>query len=220
LIYRNIIFKELDNEEQEVGYEGDMQIRGFQGKMSDLLLFFFNCLTNRVSGLCAQDQTTMITWPPTAAENTTHSLPEQGRSELYLPSVSISRLQPAHGETQETQETTSYNYSDASSIGRFPSFSFSLHSLTSLAALAKSGSGSRKATILVAALEVEGPDTITIKKGRDAGKQISLLKMILGDDNGTVCKLTAWRDVADVWGGNTTSLAVKRGDVCFIESML
>jgi len=29
----------------------------------------------------------------------------------------------------------------------------------------------------------------------------------------------AWRDVADVWGGNTISPAVKRGDICLIESM-
>jgi hypothetical protein len=74
-------------------------------------------------------------------------------------------------------------------------------------------------TILVAALEVEGPDTITIKKGADAGKQISLLKMILGDEDGNVCKLAAWRDIADHWGGSATYPAVKRGDICFIESM-
>jgi hypothetical protein len=74
-------------------------------------------------------------------------------------------------------------------------------------------------TILVAALEVEGPDTITIKKGADAGKQISLLKMILGDEDGNVCKLAAWRDIADHWGGSTIYPAVKRGDICFIESM-
>lgn len=71
---------------------------------------------------------------------------------------------------------------------------------------------------MVAALEVEGPDTITIKKGADAGKQVSLLKMILGDEEGAVCKLTAWRHIADVWGGNDDSPAVKRGDILFIES--
>jgi hypothetical protein len=72
---------------------------------------------------------------------------------------------------------------------------------------------------LVAALEVEGPDSITVKKGADAGKQISLLKMILGDEYGNVCKLTAWRDIADEWGGYATSPGVKRGDICLIESM-
>jgi hypothetical protein len=73
---------------------------------------------------------------------------------------------------------------------------------------------------LAAVLEVDGPDTITIKNGADAGKQIPLLKMILGDEEGNVCKLAAWQDIADVWGGNTTYPAVKRGDICYIESTL
>ena len=125
-------------------------------------------------------------------------------------------------ETQESEETMTYNYSDASSIGRFPSFNFSPHSLTSLSTLSvlsKSGRGSRKVAILVAVLEVDGPDTITIKNGAEAGKQISMLKMILGDEEGNVSKLVAWRDIADVWGGNTAYPAVKRGDICYIESM-
>lgn len=78
----------------------------------------------------------------------------------------------------------------------------------------------RKINILVAVLEVEGPDTITIRKGADAGKQVSLLKLILGDEEGGVCKLTAWREVADLWGRNEDLPAVKRGDIVSIESML
>lgn len=84
--------------------------------------------------------------------------------------------------------------------------------------MSKGGKGSRKVAILAAVLEVEGPDTITIKQGKDAGKQVSLLKMILGDEDGNVCKLTAWREIADAWGGNVASPAVKRGDILFIES--
>ena len=113
-----------------------------------------------------------------------------------------------------------YNYSDASSIGRFPSFNFSPHSLTSLSTLSvlsKSGRGSRKVAILVAVLEVDGPDTITIKNGAEAGKQISMLKMILGDEEGNVSKLVACRDITDVWGGNTAYPAVKRGDICYVS---
>jgi hypothetical protein len=72
---------------------------------------------------------------------------------------------------------------------------------------------------LAAVLEVEGPDTITIKKGMDTEKHISLLKMIFGDEEGDVCKLTAWRDVADSWGGYLTAPAVKKGDICFVASM-
>ena len=45
----------------------------------------------------------------------------------------------------------------------------------------------------MAVLEVDGPDVIKIGKGPETGKEIGLLKMILGDEDGAVCKLTAWR---------------------------
>lgn len=122
-------------------------------------------------------------------------------------------------QTQETQDTTSFNYSDASSIARFPAFQFSLHSLTPLSALSN-GAGSRRVSVLLAVLEVEGPNTIRIKRGADAGKQVSILKMILGDQDGMVCKLTAWREVAEAWGGAGHSLAVKRGDVVFVDNVM
>lgn len=72
--------------------------------------------------------------------------------------------------------------------------------------------------MLVAVLEVEGPDTIRLKNGKDAGKEVSILKILAGDENGGVSKLTAWRDIADVWGGNRASAAIKRGDVVHITS--
>jgi len=68
--------------------------------------------------------------------------------------------------------------------------------------------------VLLAAIEVEGPDAVRIKKGSDAGKEVSVLKMILGDEESSVCKLTAWRDVADSWG----ALGIKRGDIVYLES--
>lgn len=122
----------------------------------------------------------------------------------------------------ETQESQSFgNYSDASSIGRFPAYHFSLHSITSLSQLSASGfKGSRKINVLLAVLEVEGPDTIRIKKGVDAGREVSILKLILGDDAGQMCKLTAWRDVAENWVGSVKSIGTKRGDVVHIESRL
>ena len=67
---------------------------------------------------------------------------------------------------------------------------------------------------------MEGPDTIRIKQGKDAGNEVSLLKMILGDEDGNVCKLTAWREIADAWGGNGAAPGVKRGDIVYIESTL
>ena len=157
----------------------------------------------------------MITWPPTTVEITTDINANTNRH--ILASDSSSDVDPS---LQETQETISYNYSDASSIGRFPAFTFNLHSITSLSALVSTGVNEpRKINVLVATLEVEGPDTITIKKGRDAGKQVSILKLILGDDLGNIAKLTAWREVADAWGGNTSSAAVKRGDIIYLQGM-
>ena len=68
-------------------------------------------------------------------------------------------------------------------------------------------------------LEVEGPDTIRIKKGVDAGKEVTVLKLILGDEEGCVCKLTAWREIAEDWGGIGDAVGVKRGDVLYVASM-
>ncbi|KAG8218042.1 hypothetical protein J3R82DRAFT_6255 [Butyriboletus roseoflavus] len=104
---------------------------------------------------------------------------------------------------------------------RFPNFQFSLHKVTPLSSLciaAKSGSGSRKVNMLLAALEVQGPDTVRVKKGPDAGREISILKLVLGDEQGSVCKLTAWRDTADAWGGVGPSPGLKRGDILYFES--
>ncbi|TFY56678.1 hypothetical protein EVJ58_g7489 [Rhodofomes roseus] len=138
-------------------------------------------------------------------------------------------------ETQETQGSGSYEYSDASSVGRFPSFHFSIHTLTGLSQLAayaqaemqRAGAagrkGSRKVSLLVAVLEVEGPDTIRIKKGPETGKEVYLLKLILGDEDGCVCKLTAWRETAETWGGAdpaVTASSVKRGDIVLLEDVL
>lgn len=150
------------------------------------------------------------------------------------PTAIISRRQ---FETQETQETGSFDYSDASSINRFPAFQFSLHILTPLSSLRelqrrgpsleqaytseKHGLATTKLNVLAAVLEVEGPDNIRVKKGFDAGKDVSLLKLIIADEDGAVCKLTAWREVAESWGGSlTTDDAVKRGDIALFESKL
>ena len=45
--------------------------------------------------------------------------------------------------------------------------------------------------------------------------------MIVGDEEGKVAKLIAWREVAEMWGGILEgSIAVKRGDVILLEGML
>jgi len=195
LLYQNVIFTDSQEPEPDDGDDDSgLCLTGLRGS------------ANRTTG------TTFVTWPPTPAANTT------GAPSFLRPSGSL--LQG----TYQTQETgTSFEYSDASSIARFPNFQFSLHKLTPLSSLyaaAKSGRGSRKVNMLLAALEVQGPDTVRVKQGPDAGQQVSILKLILGDDQGSVCKMTAWRDTADAWAGLGPSPGLTRGDVLYFESTL
>ncbi|KAF8547910.1 hypothetical protein OG21DRAFT_1479362 [Imleria badia] len=111
-------------------------------------------------------------------------------------------LRPSGSLPQRTYETletgTSIEYSDASSIAS----PRPLHKVTLLSSLyiaAKSGRGSRKVNILLADLEVHGPDAILVKKC-------------------SVCKLIAWRDIADAWDGLGPSPGLKRGDIVYFES--
>ncbi|TFK70064.1 hypothetical protein BDN72DRAFT_819325 [Pluteus cervinus] len=167
----------------------------------------------------AGEHTTLITWDPTQAEQSRVNV--TGPSFLR-DSVEVSGIQSQEKslENDETQ-LESCNYSDASSIARFPTFHFDLHALTGLGDLEKiTGKVSRKVNILLAVLEVEGPDTIRIKKGADAGKEVYILKTILGDEEGRMCKLTAWRDIAELWGGAGAAVGVKRGDVVFLEDVM
>ncbi|KAF8971855.1 hypothetical protein BDZ97DRAFT_1150617 [Flammula alnicola] len=191
------------------------------------------------------EQTTLISWPATGRQDDTSALEKDDSRESYAgPSFLLDASSKAasdiqlevspDSERQETQgvesqfletqalESQSFgNYSDASSIARFPSFHFNMHTLTSLTRLSGSKfNGSRKINVLLAVLEVEGPDVIRIKKGAGAGKEISILKMILSDEEGTVSKLTAWREVAEEWGGAGEAVAAKRGDIVFIENIM
>jgi hypothetical protein len=109
--------------------------------------------------------------------------------------------------------TTSYVYSDTSSIARFPNFQFSLGTLSELA------SAQGKTCLLLAVLEVEGPDEVTVRRGPDAGRVVSVLRLIVGDEASTIRKLTAWREVAEAWGGATQdTVGIRCGDVVYFES--
>ncbi|KAI9061675.1 hypothetical protein FKP32DRAFT_1686963 [Trametes sanguinea] len=175
-----------------------------------------------------EGQTTLITWAPT-----TQGPDETSRSRAEVtflrPSVTISYFR-SQKETQESQETDSFNESNASSIAQFPAFHFSLHALTPLDTLISQAQAARakgmpkaslKVCVLAAVLEVDGPDTIRIKKGADAGKEVSLLKLILGDESGGICKLAAWREIAEDWAGLNPELSapsVKKGDIVLLET--
>ena len=123
-----------------------------------------------------------------------------------------------HLETQQedhliTTATSSYAYSDTSSIARFPNFRFSLGTLSVLA------SAQGKTCLLLAVLEVDGPDDVTVRRGPDAGHVVSVLRLIVGDEASTIRKLTAWREVATTWGGATQdAVGIRCGDVVYFES--
>ncbi|KAH9859021.1 hypothetical protein C2E23DRAFT_864776 [Lenzites betulinus] len=181
----------------------------------------------------ADGQTTIITWPLTTQATQDRSR-TRGDITFLRASASPSHLH-SQMETQETQETNSYDYSDASSIAQFPAFHFSLHSLTPLGTLIEQAHAARsssrvpprktslKVSVLAAVLEVDGPDTIRIKKGPDAGKEISLLKLILGDESGGICKLAAWRETAEDWAGlnpDVPAPGLKKGDIVLLGNVL
>ena len=138
----------------------------------------------------------------------------EGRSEFasrLLLDASTSHMQ-SPWQNLETQDRDSY-YSDTSSIARFPEFQFSLSALSALA------SANGKVCLLLAVLEVDGPDDVTVRRGPDTGHVISVLRLILGDETSTICKLTAWREVAETWGGATqAAVGMRRGDVVYFES--
>jgi hypothetical protein len=128
--------------------------------------------------------------------------------------VSLSLWQHNNLETQLSAiTTTSYVYSDTSSIARFPNFQFSLGTLSELA------SAQGKTCLLLAVLEVDGPDEVTVRRGPDAGRVVSVLRLIVGDEASTIRKLTAWREVAEAWGGATQdTVGIRCGDVVYFES--
>ncbi|KAH9032044.1 hypothetical protein EDB85DRAFT_1865347 [Lactarius pseudohatsudake] len=113
---------------------------------------------------------------------------------------------------QDLETQDSYCYSDTSSIARFPEFQFSLSALSALA------SANGNVCLLLTVLEVDGPDDVTIRRGPDTGRVISVLRLILGDETSTICKLTAWREIAETWGGATQAVGMRRGDVVYFES--
>ncbi|KAJ7499685.1 hypothetical protein FB451DRAFT_1206199 [Mycena latifolia] len=168
-----------------------------------------------------QEAGTFITWPPTAQGDDSNSQEDRSIPSFLNVSKSLAQTDARLDSQFQTQDTQSYNYSDASSIARFPAFHFSLNALASLTSLARSRvKGTTKVTLLLAVLEVDGPDSFHFKKGKDAGKESFVLKMILGDEDGNVCKLTAWREVAQDWGGAGDEIGAKRGDIILLTDVM
>jgi hypothetical protein len=156
------------------------------------------------------DKTTLLTW-------TAMTQPE-GRSEAMnsLPLFASTTRLSIQNNNLETQDfSTGASYSEASSsIAWFPDFQFSPSALSVLA------SARGKVCLLLSVLEVDGPDEVTVRRGPDAGRVVSVLRLIVGDEASTIRKLTAWREIAETWGGATQAEGMRRGDVVYFESAL
>ncbi|KAH8836104.1 hypothetical protein DL96DRAFT_108675 [Flagelloscypha sp. PMI_526] len=197
-LYQNVIFDETEVSE-------DLEDEDSQG--------------SSVSNV--SDETSFISWPPTYPKAPKPVVQDTSKSFLLNDSSDfMSKSAFTDMETQyETQYTDSNISSGDPSISHFPQFHFALSELTPLGRLVR-GSDLRGVSVLLAVLEVDGPETITIKNGKDAGKEVALLKMILGDEESKICKLTAWREVAEAWGGLLEeNVAVKRGDVILLQNI-
>ncbi|KAF8461445.1 hypothetical protein JB92DRAFT_2839104 [Gautieria morchelliformis] len=154
-----------------------------------------------------------------AAELSTH----EKSGEYILSEENLVHTHDTYGTDDTGDETTIL--SEGSSISHFPTFNFSLNTLSSLSSIVHarkpgSGSVSSKVTLLLGVLEVEGPSYVNVKTGHYAGSEVALLKLIVGDEQATMCKLIAWRDTAELWGGMDDDGGLKRGDIVLFENIM
>ena len=101
------------------------------------------------------------------------------------------------------------------SITRLPSFHIPINRLSSIESVMRienSAHLTRKVCLLVAVLEMEGPNVVRVKKGPDAGKEIAVLTLMVGDEDGKIAKITVWRERAEEW-----SETVRKGDVVYMR---
>ncbi|KAG8702086.1 hypothetical protein FRC09_004963 [Ceratobasidium sp. 395] len=158
----------------------------------------------------SQSQTqTQKTQPETHQTNPGDSLTSNSTASTVLEQPTFIRTFPTNTLDQSESLDT-----DSSSVINFPTFHFSLRALTPLrVTLTPAGRGSVRATLLVAVLEVDGPDPITTK----GGQETHLLRLVVGEDDGSVGKLVAWGDTALEWGGAHRMPGLRRGDVVLLS---
>jgi len=104
---------------------------------------------------------------------------------------------------------------DDISITRLPSFHIPVNRLSSIESVLRienSAHPTRKVCLLVAILDMEGPNVVRIKKGQDAGKEVAVLTLVVGDEDGKIAKVTVWRERAEEWGET-----VRKGDVVYMR---
>ncbi|KAG9100388.1 hypothetical protein FRC06_004164 [Ceratobasidium sp. 370] len=157
----------------------------------------------------SQSQTQNPTQPETYQTNPGDSLASNSTASTVLEQSTFFRTFPTNTLSQSLS-------TESSSVINFPAFHFSLRTLTPLrVALTPAGRGSVRATLLVAVLEVDGPDPITTKNGQET----HLLRLVIGEDDGSAGKLVAWGDSALEWGGARKMPGLRRGDVVLLSDI-
>lgn len=210
-MYENIIFADNDEDEGDTQTVEEELIGDGQGGEAKL-----SC--HRCGSSHSPDRTTLITWAATTQPECETDSARRIALRASTASCAAASSWQNNPETQEdghSANSYTYAYSSTSSIARFPDFHFSLGTLSALA------SARGKACLLLAVLEVDGPDEVTLRRGPDAGRVVSVLRLIVGDEASTIRKLTAWREIAESWGGttqDTVGVGVRRGDVVYFES--
>ncbi|PVG01569.1 hypothetical protein CPB86DRAFT_79516 [Serendipita vermifera] len=190
-LYANDIF--VDEEENDDNMKGVEQDAGSHSSSESEPLEWSQSTASQPH----QDQTTFL------SQN--HLLsPSQASSEE--PSVSL----------DESVSFNSVSEVSDTSIHRMPRFRIPLHRATTLKSMlqgrAPRNADFRKVCTLVGVIDIDGPDIVRVKKGKDAGKEIGLLKIIMADADGSIVRLTIWRSLAQTWGES-----IRRGDVIFFE---
>jgi len=119
-------------------------------------------------------------------------------------------------ESYSRNITPTFNtQNDNISIARLPSFHIPVNrisSIDSVSQIENSAYPARKVCLLVAVLDMEGPNVVRIKKGQDAGKEAAVLGLVVGDEEGKIAKITVWRERAEDWSG-----MMRKGDVVYLR---
>ncbi|KAG8895941.1 hypothetical protein FRB99_000254 [Tulasnella sp. 403] len=153
----------------------------------------------------------------TELSNTSHQI--RGTSRSFIPTEeSYIQLEETLPETQDDSGLDTTGREDES-IGRFPAYHFSLHRLSSLSLLLAADmrrKHRRVVCLLLAILEVDGPNVIKTK----TGIQMGMLKLIVADESGAVAKLVVWRDLAFTWAGGGALGTFRKGDVVLFENIV
>ncbi|EJT96855.1 hypothetical protein DACRYDRAFT_102602 [Dacryopinax primogenitus] len=162
-------------------------------------------------------------------EETSAEASEVSHALTWEPTPNTSRtanVRDGASHTRSSLWTDSESYlptpasSSEASIHRLPSYRVNPHSLTPLhllPSLSRARYAPPRVNILVGVLEVSGPETVTIRKGKEAGKEVAVLKLVVGGE-GSVLGVTAWRGCAKTWA-QAADAGVRRGDVVLLSDL-